>query len=117
MTRAPTSTCEPLAPKVLPDDTLVVFISDTPIGGDPSHTIFESPTELAGRFGSVPRHYICTTEDRNIPLAAQDGMIARVDEELGSKTQQHKLHASHSPFYSRPQALTDVLVRIAEQYA
>lgn len=44
-------------------------------------------------------------------------MIARVDEELGSKTQQHTLHASHSPFCSEPEALTDILVEIAEQYA
>ena len=56
MTQAPTSTREPFAPKVLPDGTLVVFISDTHIGGDPGHTIFESPTELAGLFGELARH-------------------------------------------------------------
>ena len=80
--------------------------------------VFATPSVISpGRFGSVPRHYIRTTEDLNIPLAAQDGMIARVDEELGSKTQQHTLHTDHSPFYSEPQAVADILMGIAEQHA
>lgn len=75
---------------------------DEPIG------VFAAPSDISTkRFGSVPRHYIRCTEDRNIPLIAQDQMIARVDEEMGSKTQLHTLHTSHSPFYSDPQAVTD----------
>ncbi|HZB10826.1 MAG TPA: hypothetical protein VE525_17110 [Rubrobacter sp.] len=32
--------------RTLPDDTLIVFLSDTRIGGDEGHDIFESPEEL-----------------------------------------------------------------------
>ena len=40
MTQTPKS--QPLAPRVLGDDTLVAFVSDTHIGGDVGHTIFET---------------------------------------------------------------------------
>ena len=47
---------QPLAPRVLGDDTLVVFVSDTHIGGDVGHTIFETPAELAALFDELARH-------------------------------------------------------------
>ena len=68
-----------------------------------------------GRFGTVPRHYIRCTEDRVVPPAAQDQMIDWVDAEVGSKTQLHTLNTSHSPFYSDPKGVTDILVKIARE--
>ena len=47
---------QPLAPRVLGDDTLVVFVSDTHIGGDVGHTIFETPAGLAALFDELARH-------------------------------------------------------------
>jgi hypothetical protein len=44
----------------------------------------------AGRFGTVPRHYIRCTQDRAIPLAGQDHMIAMVDAAIGGRTIIHE---------------------------
>ncbi|MCX2721393.1 alpha/beta fold hydrolase [Roseibium salinum] len=65
------------------------------------------------RFATVPRHYVRCTQDRAITLAGQDKMIADMDAALGGKTIVHTLNASHSPFYSAPDALSDILSRIA----
>jgi UDP-2,3-diacylglucosamine pyrophosphatase LpxH len=40
----------------LTDDTLVVFLSDSHIGGDDGRDIFESPDDLAALFGSLDDH-------------------------------------------------------------
>jgi pimeloyl-ACP methyl ester carboxylesterase len=64
------------------------------------------------RFGSVPRHYIRCTQDRAIPLAGQDYMIATVDAAIGGKTTIHTLASSHSPFLSQPAILSKILIDI-----
>jgi pimeloyl-ACP methyl ester carboxylesterase len=65
------------------------------------------------RFGTVPRHYIRCTQDRAIPLAGQDHMIATVDDAIGGKTTIHTLESSHSPFLSQPAALSKMLAGIS----
>jgi pimeloyl-ACP methyl ester carboxylesterase len=65
------------------------------------------------RFGTVPRHYIRCTQDRAIPLAGQDHMIATVDDAIGGKTTIHTLESSHSPFLSQPAALSKMLTGIS----
>lgn len=67
------------------------------------------------RFGTVPRHYIRCTQDRAIPLAGQDHMIAMVDAAMGSKTTTHTLQSSHSPFLSQPDILSRILIDIGVQ--
>lgn len=69
----------------------------------------------AENFGSVDRHYIVMEDDNTIPVAAQDFMIEQTDAsgELG-KTTVHRMEGSHSPFFAQPQALADVLVKIAK---
>lgn len=42
--------------KVLPEDTLVVFVSDSHIGGDPGCDGFESPDELQALFDELSAH-------------------------------------------------------------
>jgi pimeloyl-ACP methyl ester carboxylesterase len=59
------------------------------------------------RFGRVPRHYVECVRDRAIDVAAQRQMHRRMPCTV------HTLDASHSPFYSMPEALTEVLVRAA----
>jgi len=68
-----------------------------------------------GRFGSVPRHYIRTTQDNAVPLTGQDYMIAAVDGTIGGTTITHTLESSHSPFLSQPAALSKILLDIAVQ--
>jgi pimeloyl-ACP methyl ester carboxylesterase len=79
---------------------------DEPVGAVTPSTI------TPGRFGMVPRHYIRCTQDRAIPFAGQNHMIATVDSTLGSKTTIHTLESSHSPFLSQPAALSKILVGI-----
>lgn len=75
-----------------------------------------APSEITpGRFGTVPRHYIRTTQDRAIPLTGQDHMIATVDRAIGSKTTTHTLESSHSPFLSQPAKLSKILIDISFQ--
>jgi hypothetical protein len=59
------------------------------------------------RYGSVPRTYVRCDEDRALPPALQDHLIARQPCDVAS------LHADHSPFYSAPAELSDLLHRIA----
>jgi pimeloyl-ACP methyl ester carboxylesterase len=69
---------------------------------------FQMTFELAPeRFGRVPRHYVECTEDRAIDLATQRGMHAKTSCTV------HTLAASHSPFFSMPERLAEVLERAA----
>src|SRR5262245_42742872 len=43
----------PLEVRTLSDDTLIVFFSDSHIGGDDGHDIFESPAELTALFAEL----------------------------------------------------------------
>ncbi len=80
---------------------------------DESNAGAVAPSEITpGRFGTVPRHYIRCTQDRAIPLAGQDHMIATVDGAIGGKTSTHTLESSHSPFLSQPAALAKILLDI-----
>jgi hypothetical protein len=64
------------------------------------------------RFGTVARHYIRCTDDRAIPITGQNFMIAEMDRAMGNGTTTHSLASSHSPFYSRPGELAELLARI-----
>jgi pimeloyl-ACP methyl ester carboxylesterase len=75
-----------------------------------------APSEITpARFGSAPRHYIRTTQDRAVPLTGQDYMIAAVDGTIGGKTITHTLESSHSPFLSQPEALSRILLDISAE--
>ncbi|MEM8862098.1 MAG: alpha/beta fold hydrolase [Chloroflexota bacterium] len=65
------------------------------------------------KFGTVNRHYIKCVQDQAITLAGQEHMIALVDEAMGNGTIVHALDTSHSPFYSQPDALVDILLEAA----
>lgn len=54
------------------------------------------------------RHYIKCTNDRAIPLQAQEEMIAEFP-----NTTVHSLESSHSPFYSEPEALSKIINDLA----
>jgi pimeloyl-ACP methyl ester carboxylesterase len=67
----------------------------------------------AARFGTIKRHYIRCLADRAIPVTGQDFMIGAVDLALRGVTEIHTLDASHSPFFSKPADLVDILKMIA----
>lgn len=63
-----------------------------------------APTTLAAH----ERHYITCSEDRAIPLQAQQEMIAEIP-----GTIVHEMGTSHSPFYSEPAKLAEIINGIA----
>ncbi|MEP3427355.1 MAG: alpha/beta fold hydrolase [Roseibium sp.] len=83
-----------------PDEPVQVAVVPSPI--------------TAEHFGSVPRHYIRCANDQAITLAGQDKMIADTDAALGSKTAVHTLQTSHSPFFSQPEKLAELINGIAD---
>ena len=82
---------------------------DEPLG------VFLTPTSTTpARFGRVPRNYIRCLEDQAIPWTGQNFMIQAVDGAMGGATRTHDLASSHSPFYSRPNELAELLLWIAQ---
>lgn len=94
------------------DDELAVAIRTLHCDEPAGVAVVPSPI-TADRFGRVPRYYVRCTDDRAIPLAGQDFMIAAVDAAIGGKTKIRTLSASHSPFYSQPAKLVETLTEIA----
>jgi pimeloyl-ACP methyl ester carboxylesterase len=69
---------------------------------------FAMSFELAPhRFGSVPRHYVECLQDRAIDIDTQRMMYRAMPCTV------HTLDASHSPFFSMPDRLAEVLGRVA----
>jgi pimeloyl-ACP methyl ester carboxylesterase len=62
------------------------------------------------RWGHVPRTYIKTLQDNAVPLALQEAMIAQ-----SPGTRLAEVDSDHSPFYSKPERLTHILLRIASK--
>eukprot|EP00250_Pteridium_aquilinum_P015646 c22680_g1_i1 orf=488-1600(+) len=61
-------------------------------------------------YGTIPRYYISTGEDRALTTAMQENLV-----ELNPPNQVFRLKGSdHAPFFSKPQALFKVLVEIAQ---
>ncbi len=60
------------------------------------------------RFGSVPRAYIECLEDKALPLPVQRQMQADMST-AGYEVATHAITASHSPFFSKPEELADML--------
>lgn len=56
-----------------------------------------------------------STQDRAVPLAGQDHMIAAVNSAIGGRTILHTMAGSHSPFLSQPDELSKILIDICVQ--
>ena len=61
------------------------------------------------KFGTLPRSYILCAQDQAISIDYQKHMLAR---QTCDKT--FTLNASHSPFLSMPDALSDALINVSE---
>jgi pimeloyl-ACP methyl ester carboxylesterase len=95
-------------------DELFRFASDNLHCDEPfGVTLLPSPLSTA-HFGRVTRHYIRCVDDHAIPLDGQDLMIRAIDESIGGKTHIHTLSCGHSPFYSQPSTLANLLSSIAD---
>ncbi len=71
-------------------------------------------TPSLAKWGSVPRAYIRCTNDKAIPIAGQDLMIAEADAFTpNNKFVTKTLTIGHSPFVSNPAGLNDVLLSLA----
>ena len=67
----------------------------------------------AATWGRVPRTYVRTTEDRSMPLAAQDLYIAEADALTpDNRFEVHSITSSHSGFFRRPAELVEILGRV-----
>ena len=78
----------------------------------PVAVAFDEAHGTAQRWGSVPRTFIRTTEDRTVPLALQDRMIAEADAMTpGNRFETRTLASSHSAFASMPEQLAGVLAK------
>ena len=67
----------------------------------------------AKRWGRLKRTFIRTLQDRTIPLALPDRMIADADAATpGNRFDVRALDSSHSPFASMPEALVKVLATL-----
>jgi hypothetical protein len=76
----------------------------------PLPVAFEDARGTAERWGSIPRTFIRTSEDRTIPPALQDRMIADADAAIpDNRFDVRTLESSHSPFASMPDRLAEVL--------
>jgi pimeloyl-ACP methyl ester carboxylesterase len=65
-------------------------------------------TLTAQRYGRVPRAYIRLTQDRAVSLALQDRLLAETPVE-----RVESLAASHSAYFSQPDALAESILRLA----
>lgn len=69
-----------------------------------------TPVRLsAGAFGSVPRTYVHTTQDKAVSYALQQSMLAAA----GGASQVVTLNTSHLPMLTQPKALADAIVAAA----
>lgn len=64
----------------------------------------------ARRYGAVPRAYIELTEDRAVSLALQRGFVERSPVHAI-----RSIDASHSAYFSRPDALTQAIVELSAE--
>ncbi|MGB8332249.1 MAG: alpha/beta fold hydrolase [Polyangiales bacterium] len=60
------------------------------------------------RYGRVPRAYIRLTEDRAVSPSLQDRMLNETDVD-----RVESIEASHSAYFSRPEALTGAILKLA----
>lgn len=68
-----------------------------------------TPITLTDRYFSVPKSYILCENDHTIPPEYQATMTAD-----WPKDRVHRMYSSHSPFFSDPARLAQLLIQIAE---
>jgi len=77
--------------------------------GEPADVARSEVKTSAPKWGRVPRDYIVCRQDQAIPASAQQALA----EQSGCRNV-YSLETSHSPFFSAPAALAQILEQIAE---
>ena len=89
-------------------DDDIVEMAKVLLSHEPRQTATTPITITNERYGTVRRFYIELTEDRALTLGVQQKMYADMPcEDI------YGMATSHSPFFSRPRQLVDILVEIA----
>ncbi|MCT4582809.1 MAG: alpha/beta fold hydrolase [Flavobacteriales bacterium] len=63
----------------------------------------------AENFGKIPKYYIECTEDRAIPISVQQAMYK------GKVKKSYTLNSSHTPNFSQPEKLAEILLEIGNE--
>src|SRR5262245_23523854 len=88
-----------------PEDVMLSRLCLTP---QPQLPLTQPIMRTAERWGSIPRAFICCTLDRVFAIAGQ-----RAQAEAEPGTEWLELPSGHSPFFSMPDKLADMLERLA----
>jgi hypothetical protein len=101
------------------DGAIDIFVADAPIGMQNQYATgvkpdplvpFVSPVKLTdGNFGSIEKVYIYTKNDHAVSYPMQLAMA-----KSGQIKQEYTLNSSHTPFFSMPQKLAEILIKEAK---
>jgi len=81
---------------------------------DPAQPFGQTIVVTAASWGAIPRTFIKCQRDFAVRPGTVDRMVAEADAFTpGNRTDVISLDTSHSPFFSQPQALATVLLRLA----
>ncbi|WP_200822827.1 alpha/beta fold hydrolase [Aquimarina sp. AU58] len=76
---------------------------------EPSAPLMYKLEVTDGNFGRIPKYYIECTEDRAIPVEVQRAMYK------GKVKKVFTLHSSHTPNFSQPEHLANILLKIIDE--
>lgn len=78
-------------------------------------TPIRTPLEIGNNYKNVPKYYIQCLKDRAITLQEQTYMLSAFPEfSIGKNI--FRLDTSHSPFFSNPEGLAEMLILIASKH-
>jgi hypothetical protein len=77
--------------------------------------LFEGGEYSYAGWKDVPVWYLGTVEDRGLPVVAQR-MAVGMAREMGGKVEHRELQTSHSPFLSRPEETTRLVLEAVESF-
>ncbi|EZH72853.1 hypothetical protein ATO12_22250 [Aquimarina atlantica] len=76
---------------------------------EPSAPLMYELEVTESNFGRIPKYYIECTEDRAIPIEVQRAMYK------GKVKKVFTLHSSHTPNFSQPEQLANILLKIKDE--
>jgi pimeloyl-ACP methyl ester carboxylesterase len=90
------------------DGAVSLLQSDGPaaVTNHPVHTSLD-------RFGRIPHIYVLCEDDQAVPAAVQENVIADIDASSQYATKVERMSVSHSPFFSRPAELANIIAQAA----
>ncbi|MGW0424692.1 alpha/beta fold hydrolase [Streptomyces sp. NPDC003015] len=90
--------------EVIAEAAVSLLSADAPAG-----VFGETITVTAGRYGSIPHSYVVCTRDNAVRPELQRLIVKEIDSISARPTTVTTLDSSHSPFFSQPAALADII--------